>query len=132
MSSIGLSGRIGKFKIEDNGVKGEGIYSLNTSNAEINLHLLIGNTLTQGQQPKVPILRPTETNKTTGGWPSPSNRTLPAPSSQELSSSKIGNRKETNGGQEGPFKQLLSEQEPSDEGNKRVKLRGQKRRKSRM
>lgn len=54
------SGRTGKFQITDDGVKGEGTYTLGNQTADINLHLLIGNILKGPtiQAMNVPILKP--------------------------------------------------------------------------
>lgn len=56
-----FSGRTGKFQIADDGVKGEGSYSLNNQTADIKLHLVIGGSLLRApvvQATNVPMLKP--------------------------------------------------------------------------
>lgn len=55
-----FSGRTGKFRLADEGVKGEGTYTLNNQTADINLHLIIGNILRAPvvQAMNVPMLKP--------------------------------------------------------------------------
>lgn len=111
-------GRVGKFKIADDGIKGEGTYTLNNLTADINLHLILGNILKTPsvQAMNIPMLKPT--SKETANGLANQDRTAKEPTKMEEPSRPVKQESMEQRGkeQEGSVKQESLEQSREQQG----------------